>query len=180
MLGLKLNHVSKRGHWRFANRIHKNTAMNLWWRKCYQQSTKVMDICLLVFQKSWHCLEYHHNFSIPDQYVDEFPDSKVNAANMGPTWGRQHLGGFLYWPHEPCYQGTSIRKFICVEEQVKWQSSVHQQHSKFETFGISFVNTFVHCAICINRWRAKYMINFVYIYIYINGNAYDELNTGQT
>ena len=29
------------------------------------------------------------------------PDNKVHMANMGPTWGRQDLGG----PHERCYLG---------------------------------------------------------------------------
>ena len=34
--------------------------------------------------------------SMPQDITDEYPDSKVHGANMGPTWGRQDPGG----PHD--------------------------------------------------------------------------------
>ena len=33
---------------------------------------------------------------MPQDITDEYPDSKVHGANMGPTWGRQDPGG----PHD--------------------------------------------------------------------------------
>ena len=40
------------------------------------------------------------------------PDSKVQATNVGPIWGRQDPGG----PHEPCYQGIQPRPLITPQD----------------------------------------------------------------
>ena len=34
-----------------------------------------------------------------------YPDGKVHGANMGPTWVLS--APEPYWPHEPCYQGST-------------------------------------------------------------------------
>ena len=37
-------------------------------------------------------------------HTDNYPDSKVHGANMGPIWGRKTQMGPC-WPHELCYLG---------------------------------------------------------------------------
>ena len=46
-------------------------------------------------------ITYHNKSRIGKEY----PDGKIHAVNMGPTWGRQDPGGPQCGPRDPCYLG---------------------------------------------------------------------------
>ena len=92
MLGLKLNHVSKRGHKPQQNMTKRELSAYFCVNMESNPATAKFDW--------WQATDRR---SLPNTWAP-FPDSKVHGANMGPIWGRQdpdgpHVGPmtFVIW-----------------------------------------------------------------------------------
>ena len=72
--------------------------------------------------------------------VNEFPDSKVHGANMGPIWGRQGPGGPHVGPMNlaiwVCLMGGFTTQSVSNEKLSRFttQESVMQNFDKFDIF----------------------------------------------
>ena len=73
----------------------------------------------------------------PDGY---FPDSKVHAANMGPTLGQQEPGGPHVGPMNlACWVGMNKCRFICAYICVKLNVQIiYQFFKKFTIYTMQF------------------------------------------
>ena len=92
MLGLKLNHVSKRGHWgQNKQRVH------------YTLNSGIVGRLNIAFHIVRKCKDQVVEIHSRVTYDDYSPDSKVHGANMGSTGPRWAP----CWPHDSCYLGLA-------------------------------------------------------------------------
>ena len=68
-----------------------------------------VNILMIVNRLSYKCSSLHFNEFHWQVINITYPDSKVNGANMGPTWALSAPDGPLH-PHEPCYLGFYRRQ----------------------------------------------------------------------
>ena len=111
MLGLKLNHVSKRGHWRYWlwTGVHDFCGPNntdtysdhdkfLLTTQCAARAIwceHISSPCDVIATSKYHSVAAIMAFtnSMYNWYIQHILDNKFHGANMGPIWGRQDPGG---------------------------------------------------------------------------------------
>ena len=107
-------------------------------------------IFLLLFAPSrdWYSKWYCSN-------LNRSPDSKVQGANMGPTWDLSAPDGPHVWPHEPCYQGLYTAASVCTPEYcLLCASQIYRHHvcaldGKLVFHSSNNLSSFAMCLCCV-------------------------------
>ena len=129
MLGLKLHHVNKRGHWKQLE-IYSNQKTQKFFQNIYSKISKlgpfyfwVHILVLLTGTWAW----WHHN----SLWVQQFVETKLTTRNINVTYHWPFVRGIHWWLVDSAHKGTGNWESISMSwrDHVSYPSiffSIHQ------------------------------------------------------